>query len=53
MLILPLELVALVVISFDFGAIVAPIHTITLIVNVWQSLVAYTTVDLSLGWVCK
>ena len=37
------------VVSFDLGAIVASVPTITLVVNVWQSLVAYTIVDLSLG----
>ena len=37
------------IISFDFSTIVASIPTVTLVVNVWQSLVAYTIVDLSLG----
>ena len=49
MLILPPELITLVIVSFNFSAIVASVPTITLVVNVWQSLIAYTTVDLSLG----
>ena len=37
------------VIAFDFSAIVAAHFTVTLVVNMWQSLVAGTIVDLSLG----
>ena len=51
---LPVVIVAsLDVVSFDLNAIVISVPTITLVVNVWQSLVAYTIVDLSLGRVCR
>ena len=48
-LILPPELIAPIIVFFNFSAIITSMPTMTLVVNVWQSLVAYTIVDLSLG----